>query len=538
MLGMTIGVLDFDPNLIIVHQFYVYSSFSSGADQLPPKFPHIGYLGGGYNIFRGNPHSTQGLDPGFTGLSLYEFSYDQNKTTPDGRYIVPDHTNVLEAETCSFIFSSHNAQNIATYSESLKVDVQADFTGWGASFSASVDYNTVKNSTASSESRYVSSQAHCEAYLAALEPGAKLSDGFKIAVKDLSISDTNEYLDFLKEYGTHFLSSVTMGGRYGFQSEFETSKYMSMLSSGLDVSVSAGYSGYVDVNAKAATEMQKKMASEFNSQRESYSIYQVGGKPPTNPNGTAMAWAQTVKNDPLPVHYRLLEIADLFTKENFEDDPDIRIKQTNLKKATVQYCKDILRLSFCNSYGPESQARIRIVTSNDTKMVADADGVYYQTVNNPDYAVMGMFIGPRDGSSTTDFYALVDSRQSDPKLIATANNWTEIFSDPFGIVHVLRPNCEEGFSSVSDFECVATGEPPDCLSFLPKILPCIANDCLTQCSASVWPSDTPPYYFITNGFKVFGNGNSELDLQVFRYSYSTPDESLLMCLSSECVAEF
>ena len=38
------------------------------AQDQPPKFPNIGYLGGGYNIFIGNPHSTQGLDPGFTGL--------------------------------------------------------------------------------------------------------------------------------------------------------------------------------------------------------------------------------------------------------------------------------------------------------------------------------------------------------------------------------------------------------------------------------------------------------------------------------------
>ena len=200
------------------------------------------------------------------------------------------HANVLEAETCNFDFSSHNEQNIATYTKSLKVHVEADFSGWGASFSASVDYNSVKESTASSESRYVSSHAQCEAYLAALEPGAKLSDGFKTAVKGLSISDMNGYLAFIREYGTHYLASTRMGGRYGFQSNFETTKYMSMLSTGLNVSLSAGYSGTVNVNAKASTKMQQKMAKEFNSQRESYSIYQVGGggKPPTDPNGTAI----------------------------------------------------------------------------------------------------------------------------------------------------------------------------------------------------------------------------------------------------------
>ena len=176
--------------------------------------------------------------------------------------------------------------------------------------------------------------------------------------------------------------------------------------------------------------------------------------------------------------------------------------------------------------------------SNDVKNLPESS-MYYQTVNNPDYAVMGMFIGPENRMNITNFYALVDSRQSDPKLIITASNWTEIFPGPpssAGSIHALRPDCREGFSSVSDFQCVNTGDPPGCLSFLPKILPCIANGCLTRCSAILSGPGYPPAYYITNGFQVFGNGNAEI--RFWRYSDSTPDESLLVCLTSECVAEF
>lgn len=137
----------------------------------------------------------------------------------------------------------------------------------------------------------------------------------------------------------------------------------------------------------------------------------------------------------------------------------------------------------------------------------------------------------------TGYYALVDSQQSDPKLITTANNWTVTYTyEPFSLYN-LRPNCSEGFSSVSDFQCFGTGDPPGCLSYLPKILPCIANECLTQCSATLGASGEPPIYFITNGFQVFGNGDAQSDLHLFRNSDSTPDASLLMCLTSECVAE-
>ena len=419
----------------------------------------------------------------------------------------------------------------------MQVSVGADFSGYGASLiSASVDYKTVQSSTSSSSSRYVSSHANCAVYRARVLPEANISDWLKVAVKQLG-NDSKGYIDFLNNYGTHYIEKVTMGGRYGFLSKFEESKYMTMMSTGLDVSLAAGYSGEVAVNVKASTEMQKNMSEQFNSHRDSRSIFNVGGKPPTDENGTAMAWAQTVKDNPLPIHYDLKEIADLFTKEYFENDPDIEMKQANLKNATYYYCKDTLRLSFCNSTGPENQARIKIVTSKDMRQMLDDEGtvMLYQTVNNPYYAVMGMFLEPEENFNNTGFYALVDSQKSDPELIREAINWTHVahFAN-----NAVRPNCEEGFSSVADFCCERGTDAPDCLSFLPpKILPCIRNECLTLCSI-------PTGARITNGFKVFGNGNNLAeDLNFMRFTSAGPGpihvpDSLHMCLTSECVTDF
>ena len=520
--------------LSIAFFMHMHLPTGTGQDQ-PPKFPNIGYLGGSYNIFKGNPHSTEGLDPGFMGQALYEFTYDQGHTTPDGRYTIPDHTNVLQSFTCSFDFSSYSTRNTANYFQSLKVSVETSFSGWGASFSASTDYTKIQNSTSSSTSRYVSSDANCEAYQAVLEPGAKLSDGFRIAVKRLSNSNMNDYLNFIRAYGTHYLASVKMGGRYGFQSEFDTTKYMNMLSTGLDVSASAGYSGVVKVNTNASTNTQRKMAEEFDSYRESYRIYQVGGQPPTDPNGTATAWAQTVQNNPLPVHYRLVEIADLFTKEHFENETDIEIKQANLKNATIYYCGHILSLPFCNRTRPVTDPHIKIITSKDVQNIPNTD-LYYQTVNNPNYAIMGMFLG-RD-NNIAGFYAQVDPRQSDPNLITTLDSWS-YFRPPISIFPTIaRPTCRKGFSSVSDFACLGPDKAPQCLGYLPKLLPCIANHCLTRCSDT--PASTnPPAHYIGNGFKVFGNGNAESDLHFFRntkYFKNTPSD--YMCLNSVCVSDF
>ena len=346
---------------------YSHLTTDAGQTQLPPRVRNIGYLGQSYNIFIGNPHNTHGEDPGLTGKPVFALSYNQRKTTPDGCYSIPDYTSVEDASACSFTFSSNSVHNVASYFMSLKTDVTTSFGGYGASFSASTDYNMVKKNTASQESRYVKSHAICEDYWATLLQGAELDDSFKTAVEDLDSNE--EYRDFVQQYGTHYLATVTMGGRYGFQSEFETNEYMDMLSNGLDISVAAKYSERVSVGVNLSTQFQTEMANEFNSHRESYGVYEVGGKPPITPNGTAMAWAQTVQNNPLPIRYQLEEeIADLFTKSYFDNDSNIETKRGLLKKAITHYCEYDLSLTFCNIDGPDSDDSIRIVLSNTTEV--------------------------------------------------------------------------------------------------------------------------------------------------------------------------
>ena len=147
---------------------------------LPPRFPNIGYVGSTYNIFKGNPRSTSGLDPGFTLRNLCKFSYQNNLTTADGRYSIPDNTQATSSSTCTFDFSSETTDSISSYYNSLKVDVNADFSGWGASFSASADYKEVHENSVSNEYRYVSSHATCEAFIASVQiDTANLNPAFK-----------------------------------------------------------------------------------------------------------------------------------------------------------------------------------------------------------------------------------------------------------------------------------------------------------------------------------------------------------------------
>lgn len=138
----------------------------------------------------------------------------------------------------------------------------------------------------------------------------------------------------------------------------------------------AGYSAQFDINAKQTTKKEESEAKEFNSYRERRSIFQVGGRPPTDPNnGSAIPWAHTVEANPLPIRYTLVEISSLFTPEHFSADPNIETKQALLNNAIDQYCGTILALTYCDSNRPLPAPRIKTVpNSNVTKF---GNNVFY-----------------------------------------------------------------------------------------------------------------------------------------------------------------
>ena len=98
---------------------------------------NIGLAQKGYNLLTGNPYTTNpGIDPGFTnrgGGAIFKFEYSQGLETADGRWEMPDHTQVERNIGCSLAMS-----NTVTHSESeesnemaVSVSVEAEASAWG-----------------------------------------------------------------------------------------------------------------------------------------------------------------------------------------------------------------------------------------------------------------------------------------------------------------------------------------------------------------------------------------------------------------------
>ena len=507
---------------------------------LPPRFPNIGYVGSTYNILKGNPRSTKGLDPGFTLRTLYEYSYSNENTTVDGTYLIPDYTQATTSTTCSFQFSTETNQKIDTYFNSLKIDANADFSGWGASFSASADYNEVHESSTTHESTYVSSHAACEAYITSVQlEAAALNPAFVETVYYLPYesADNTKYMDFIQNWGTHVAIQLTMGGRYGVQSTITSQDYTNMVSTGLDIKAAAKYSGLISLNANVGTTVEQEQAQQFNSFRKDYQIYQIGGKPPLDESESPFEWAKTVKENPLPLKYNLLPLTNFLTSRYFPDDEYISQKQINLQDTFVKYCQslDLPDITYCVNSGPASTPRIQVTFTDEyTEFHCGPTTATFVAplVNNPDYRILGTY-------SRYDFFdynetVLINGRNAPSDLIRDAIGWDKITRG--NNYAFFRPVCDNGFFSISDFLCC--GNDTSCLGTLPIALPCIAEKCVSQCG---YVPDADDRVTIAFGSAAFGNA-FPLDLgascnHVYRYlpGEYTLDPKEHKCLNNNCL---
>ena len=499
------------------------------AEGSPPKYPNIGYVGSCYDIFKGNPEATNGLDSGFLGHGIFQFTYSQGRTTADGRYSIPDHTMVNDAQSCSFSFSSSVTRDLSSYMDALKLHVDASFKGWGASFSASADYQQVHQSTENGQTMYISSQALCEAYGASVD-GATFLGSFINSVlylPDVLNSSTQAaYLNFIQEYGTHIATAIKMGGRYGIRSEFTTQNYSSLSSTGINIKASAGYSGLVKIGASLDTEQEEKDASTYNDYRSNYLLYQIGGEPPVDENQTAFEWAKTVKDDPLPLSYSLTELYKYLTPRFFPQDSNIDIKRENLRNVTFEYC--ILHVpdtSLCmKDFGPVKRNSIYVVTSNEIlSTFATTPSIYhygYVYTRNPILRNLGAMIGIFNESSNP--VIMVNTLKAPSQLITGA----------VGVVGYgafsKRYQCPSGYSTVTDdvvgYYVIATTHV------------CVANECLTNCTRV--PTLDPVIYLIGSGFPEFGNSGSFYQGSFFRdlnITDSTDTNDLFRCLNYDCL---
>ena len=343
------------------------------AEELPKcDMRNLNYLGMAYDMAKGMPQPWQSQlasgeigDPGWRILPVFEVGQSWDRISEDGQCKLPSGTFMLQDEECSF---EHTSWEIATAYEFQKLlsnqfkaeeerGIGFDMTkvgdvklhglhiGFGSSafFSQSAEFREVNTST--QDHRYILTTATCNAYRAVLGMAAaapKLSDAFRSAVDDLpaSLEDGHvQYAEFLKDWGTHFSTHITMGARYSEMIQFDQEAFNHERRQGFNAQKASRQEFLIFRTtthtsfARVESELEKHFQTSYSRKRVCYG---AGGRCPDP--GQRDRWRQASMRDPLPLVAEFKSILSLLTDKYFKD-PHISNKHKSLAKIMERsYC--------------------------------------------------------------------------------------------------------------------------------------------------------------------------------------------------------
>ena len=308
--------------------------------------PNIDLIFNGYNFLFGNPvvDPKQVRDPGVSRMPIFKATFDRGLTTSDQRYLIPDGMSFLKAVSCRIDFGSVEDRSEKSYINSLATSVGAgaSFLGFGFKASPTVQQKTEELRKVSHS--YINSEAVCSIYTGAIfmNMPPKPSDEFITSLKKCEKEPTEvNFKRLIDNYGTHFLTDVVMGSKYGEESKISTEEYEKMVTEGLDVGTAAGYSGRFSAGVTTETASEKQKRERFESSVTSKTTYSYGSNIPSD--GDADLWASKSSDDPIPINMDITALPELLTEE-FLGETGIDYKK--LKKPLIdyltQYCSKLM----------------------------------------------------------------------------------------------------------------------------------------------------------------------------------------------------
>ena len=336
-------------NYIIVSCLAITSVTSSsiasfkGSDLYGSNVPRIPlYAGVSYDLLKGNPLANT-IDPGF-GYQVFEHTYDMGLTTEDGLFYIPDHTVSRIRSSCSYESMANEYTGTEGYQKTLNVFVSAEGSGFGQSFSASVDYKRTESNTRTKTSVIVQSGASCEVFSLEIPvyQSLRVTDDFRQAVLRAFYNNHSSWASFMNIYGTHFVGQVVLGGRIVMQSKMSSESYAELLSVGIDIKAEAKLSFLASLTVSTSISSQTTSQKEFTKKVTETATVNVGGKPPQS--GNWMDWQAMLKESPAPIKYTLVSTPTLFTTQNFpmlSERDLVFLQDSYVNYLTNKYCAQV-----------------------------------------------------------------------------------------------------------------------------------------------------------------------------------------------------
>ncbi|KAL4462605.1 hypothetical protein ABPG74_000435 [Tetrahymena malaccensis] len=329
--------------------------------------PNIQYLGQGYNIFTSNPHSSQGLDPGYKNIAAINLTYADNlwqNVNPERTYFVPDGVQLSQQKSCTMSFTARQVASMMDYTNSLDASVSIKGTFFGGKFRASVDYQDMQNDIESGEYQYVVSHSSCSVFqldiLDTPNYHPQFTNDIQIDFSNLlSIQDNsndaeaNAYYDFFDKWGTHIVYSVNLGSLFGYKFQMLNSDIQTMNNQGIDITASATL---FNVRGRTNTQLEQDNLDSFSQSIQKWTSYSIGATPDLN-NDPAN-WATQTLTKPMPIKSSITpyhEALNIFTQGGNTILQSSQILQLyyKLRLYSNSYCSQRLlpneQIDYCNA---------------------------------------------------------------------------------------------------------------------------------------------------------------------------------------------
>ncbi|KAA0173151.1 hypothetical protein FNF27_05375 [Cafeteria roenbergensis] len=296
-------------------------------------YPSVDYLGVGYDLIHGNPSGdpdTQ-IDPGFRS-PVVRLEWDQtgDHVSRDMRFLQPLGGYALPEYSCHMSSTAVEISSESDYQKSLEVDASLEVgyqspvpTGGNASFSASAGFGRFSQEVAAKGSERFQMTSYCLQFVAGFNKGAgqKLEpvEHFAALAREVGQSkEEGQWFDFFKQYGTHFISKVHLGGKMIFEVTIDRSSLESMRSSNLDVSAAIAASfGPGSGSANVNIAMQQASKDALSKSKAETKTFVLGGLPPTTAGNKDLASGKTLARAGGKGVVRLSEDGYLWIEDKF-----------------------------------------------------------------------------------------------------------------------------------------------------------------------------------------------------------------------------
>ena len=281
--------------------------------------------------------------------NVFTLAQSGHGTTQDGKWSVPEKTTAMTMPSCSLNLTNQTINNISIYDKALffSFDIpnityknESNPKLQEFAFSFNVDTRHVRDDVDVHNMTLFQESLTCAAYKLSMNlfDHPPFSDNFLAGLNFLpnkyDESSAGMFNMFISSFGTHVVTQLISGGRWGWQSEFRYDDIERISKDGFDFGLGLEIAAKVKAGFKIGVHKELDMASKVLQIVKKNASFNIGGEFTAD----AKAWEESVKEKPMPVHYVLTPIADLLNPFLLKGVENLTEKRLALKSALSKYC--------------------------------------------------------------------------------------------------------------------------------------------------------------------------------------------------------